>query len=95
MFTIYGLRIQVQFIIAGHALQFCNAYWIFKDVEITNEILHSNQQILEQQPNIRFDQNFDIQVKQITSEHPKMNSIKIQGFEKILKYTTVPMGGVA
>lgn len=69
----------------------------FEKLEITSEILRSNQQMPGDQLKFNFKQGqqFEIQVQQKTAEHPDLQDISVKGFEKVIRYTSTSMGGAA
>lgn len=67
----------------------------FENIDITEELLHSNANTSEQQPCINLNQNFEIQIKQRPANKSNLKNIGIQGFDQIYRYTSAPMGGVA
>ncbi|WP_336825186.1 hypothetical protein [Sporosarcina sp. USHLN248] len=82
------------FIAAGYKVK-DTAIEGFENIEITDEILHSNQHNSEQHSNIKLNQNFEIRVKQRTVDRFNLKDIEIQGFDQVFRYTSAPMGGVA
>lgn len=69
----------------------------FEKLEITSEIIRSNQQVPSNQLKFNFKQGqqFEIQVQQKTVEHPDLQDIAVKGLEKVLRYTSTSMGGAA
>ncbi|WP_108308454.1 hypothetical protein [Metalysinibacillus jejuensis] len=69
----------------------------FEKLEITSEMLCSNQQMSGNHLKFNFKQGqqFGIQVQQKAAEHPNLQDISVKGFEKVIKYTSTSMGGAA